>query len=152
VVIEGSLTSGAMQTANWALELGRPVFSVPGSIHVKGYEGCNMLLRDGASPAVRPDLTVEDFLAQTRIDRGERRGAEPRTLFGGEVRSLGGAPSAAGVREASILDALAHGQASLDGLRAQTGLSVRELSAAVAELEVVGLVERSGPGMYIRAP
>lgn len=152
VVIEGSLTSGAMQTANWALELGRPVFSVPGSIYAEGHQGCNMLLRDGAAPALRPDLTVEDFLTQTRIDRGERRGTGPRASHGGESHSRGGAGSAAGARETSVLEALANGQASLDSLMAQTGLPVRELSAVVAELELAGLVERAGPGMYIRAP
>jgi DNA processing protein len=152
VVIEGSLTSGAMQTANWALELGRPVFSVPGSIYAEGHQGCNMLLRDGASPALRPDLTVEDFLSQTRIDRGERQGTEPHACAGEESRSCGGQGNVAGARETSVLEALVNGQASLDSLMAQTGLSVRELSAVVAELELVGLVERSGPGMYIRAP
>jgi DNA processing protein len=152
VVIEGSLTSGAMQTANWALELGRPVFAVPGSIYAEGHQGCNTLLRDGASPALRPDLVVEDFLAQTRIDRGERRGSEPRPSSGGEPYSRGGPGNAVGARERSVLEALASGQASLDGLMAQTGLSVRELSAVVAELELDGLVERAGTGMYIRAP
>lgn len=152
VVIEGSLTSGAMQTANWALELGRPVFSVPGSIYSEGHQGCNTLLRDGAYPALRPDLTVEDFLTQTRIDRGERRESEPRPSLGGESHSPGGPGNAAGARETSVLVALANGQASLDGLMALTGLSVRELSAVVAELELGGLVERAGPGMYIRAP
>ncbi len=152
VVIEGSLTSGAMQTANWALDLGRPVFSVPGSIYAEGYQGCNILLRDGASPALRPDLTVEDFLAQTRIDRGERRGSELHPSAGAELCSHGGPGIAGGTREAGVLEALANGQASLDSLMAQTGLSVRELSAVVAELELAALVERGGPGMYIRAP
>lgn len=152
VVIEGSVTSGAMQTANWALELGRPVFSVPGSIYAEGHQGCNMLLRDGAFPALLPDLTVEDFLAQTRIDRGERRGTEPRPSAGGESVFRGGPGSAADARGANVLEALAHGQASLDSLMTQTGLSVRELSGVVAELELAGLVERAGPGMYIRAP
>ena len=76
VVIEGSPTSGAMQTADQAAILGRPVFAVPGSIYVDNHRGCNLLLRDGAAPALDPDTTVEEFLLQTRIERGERRPLE----------------------------------------------------------------------------
>lgn len=152
LVTEASQTSGALQTAGWALELGRPVFSVPGSIYVDGHLGCNRLLYEGAGPAIDPCVTVEDFLLQTRIERGERQasagsrwvlpGGLGRADVLGQVGSLGD----------SVLAELKCGPRSVDDLARRTGLSVRDLSVSLAELELRRLVTRVGPGTYIRAP
>jgi DNA processing protein len=152
VVIEGSQISGAMQTADQGATLGRPVFAVPGSIYAENHRGCNLLLRDGAVPAVDPEATVEEFLLQTRIERGERRLPE---RAGGAVRLENAQDPfrelvAAG-REA-ILEAIAERPRSIDALVARTGMTARHLTAALAELELAGLATRAGPGLYIRAP
>ncbi|MBN1629509.1 MAG: DNA-processing protein DprA [Thermoleophilia bacterium] len=152
MVVEAPRASGALQTVTWALALGRSVFSVPGSIYVENHRGCNLLLRDGAGVAVDPCVTVEDFLVQTRT---ERNGREPhdgstqavRRAGEGMLRDIGDGRD----REA-VLQALAAGPASVDGLIGQTGLSVRELTVALATLELDGLARRSGPGIYARAP
>jgi DNA processing protein len=152
VVVEASCTSGAMQTASWALEVGRPVFSVPGSIYADGHQGCNLLLYEGASPALEPCVTVEDFLLQTRIERGTRRAQEGlRRGAPGEPRA-GEVPLGRDPRGDVVLKALVSGPASVDELLGRTGLAVRELTAALAELELAGLAARAGPGTYIRAP
>ena len=152
IVIEGPPTSGAMQTAAQAAALGRPVFAVPGSIYVDNHRGCNQLLRDGAAPALDPDSTVEEFLTQTRIERGEQRALEPGD--GAAQKAVGTDPFrelvAAG-REA-VLEAVAERPFSVDALVARTGSSARHVTAALAELELAGLVARAGPGLYIRAP
>jgi predicted Rossmann fold nucleotide-binding protein DprA/Smf involved in DNA uptake len=54
-------------------------------------------------------------------------------------------------REA-ILEAMAEQACSVDALVLRTGIAVRRLSGALAELELAGLVARAGPGLYIRAP
>jgi DNA processing protein len=152
VVIEGSPISGAMQTADQGATLGRPVFAVPGSIYVENHRGCNLLLRDGAVPALDPDTTVEEFLLQTRIERGERRPPEPEG--GADRRGSGQDPFrelAAEGREA-ILEAIAERPSSIDSLVIRTGMSARHLTGALAELELAGLAARAGPGLYIRAP
>jgi len=41
---------------------------------------------------------------------------------------------------------------SVDALVLRTGMAVRRLTVALAELELAGLVTRAGPGLYIRAP
>jgi DNA processing protein len=151
LVVEGSITSGALQTAKWALELGRPVFSVPGSIFKEGSQGCNALLYEGATPALSPEVTVEDFLRETRM---ERRGREAT----GTVRAASGeqlALSLGGVTEPGsrqVLEALTAGPANVDGLVALTGLAVREVCVALGQLEVGGAIRRGGPGIYLRAP
>ena len=115
LVVEGSNTSGALQTARWALELGRQVFCVPGSIFRETSDGCNSLIYDGASPALRPDAVVEDFLRVTRMERGGRCGLKPARVAVGEQTQLtgigeGGGPSA------RVLGALRSGPSSVDGL------------------------------------
>jgi DNA processing protein len=150
LVVEAPVTSGALQTADAALELGRPVFTVPGSIYAEGYRGCNRLLYDGAGPAVEPCVTVEDFLLQTRIERGQRQvhGCSPLT-----ARSRQGSRSSApGSRNERVWAALGAGACSVDVLVERTGLTARELNAALAELELEGLTRRVGPGIYARGP
>ncbi len=151
LVIEGSPTSGAMQTADQTAGLGRPVFAVPGSIYLENHRGCNLLVRDGGGVAIDPEATVEEFLLLTRIERGERRPPERQARI---VRGTGQDPFrdlvTAG-REA-ILEALEERAYSIDGLVLRTGISVRYLAGALAELELAGLATRAGPGLYIRAP
>jgi DNA processing protein len=150
LVIEGAVTSGAMQTAEQAAHLGRPVFAVPGSIYADGHRGCNLLIRDGGVPALDPELAVEEFLLQTRIERGERRPPEPERVPAAGCQDLFRDLAVAG-REA-ILEAMAEQACSVDALVLRTGMAARRLTGALAELELAGLVARAGPGLYIRAP
>jgi DNA processing protein len=152
MVVEGSVTSGAMQTAGQAAALGRPVFAVPGSIYVDNHRGCNLLLSEGAVPALEPGGAVEEFLVQTRIERGDR---QPPVWEKAPVLAARGREPferLAAVGREAILEALAARPCSVDALVACTGLSVRYLTAALAELELAGLAARAGPGLYIRAP
>ncbi len=155
LVVEASQASGALQTANRALELGRAVFSVPGPIWLESHEGCNLLLYDGAYPALEPSATVEDFLFITRIERGERRRRRRQEKGPALDRRVGvGDGRSAGLdgRKQRILDALGAGPRSVDDLVKCTGMPVRELTAALAELELLGRTARAGPGLHIRSP
>jgi DNA processing protein len=150
LVVEGAVTSGAMQTAEQAIALGRAVFAVPGHIYLDGHRGCNLLLRDGATPAIDPPATVEEFLLQTRIERGERRPAEAMSGPGQGKQDPFMELAAAGRED--LLEAMDERPCSIDALVRRTGKAPRLLSAAIAELELAGLVRRAGPGLYIRAP
>lgn len=60
LVVEASLPSGTFSTADFALECGRAVFAVPGSIFAPESRGANRLIRQGASPITDPsDLASE---------------------------------------------------------------------------------------------
>jgi DNA processing protein len=150
VVVEGGVTSGAMQTAEQAAQLGRAVFALPGSIYLEGHRGCNLLIRDGAVPVVDAEATVEEFILQTRIERGDRHLPDQEGGRGGYHQDPFSETAAVG-REA-ILEALDGRAHSVDALVVRTGMVARRLTAALAELELAGLVTRAGPGLYIRAP
>lgn len=152
LVVEGGLTSGAMHTAGEAASLGRPVYAVPGPVGVENHKGCNMLLYDGATPAVDPELTVEDFYMRTRIERGERRRPTGVAEHARGASASGALPGLAVTGRESILEAVAERACSVDSLVARTGMSARALSAALVELELAGYVTRAGPGLFIRAP
>ncbi len=129
VVVEARERSGALITADLALEEGREVFAVPGEITSALSAGTNRLLALGASPL----LETADVLRSFGIDPAER-------------------PPAAGLSElaATALEALGDGPASIDELVAATGLGAGAVAAALSELELAGLAAE-GDGRYRRA-
>jgi DNA processing protein len=148
LVVEGSRRSGALQTAEAALELGRPVFAVPGLITGESHQGCNWLIYDGAAPAVDSSVTVEEFFLRTRIERKDRSLAVRKIAdLGSSEPARAGSPS-----HAPVLEALSDGACSVDGLVSRTLLEARQVTVALSELEIRGLVVRSDLGLYIRAP
>jgi DNA processing protein len=110
VVVEARERSGALITADFALEEGREVFAVPGEITSSLSAGTNALLRLGATPLTSAD----DVLEALGVERPQREAARHPLL--------------------QLLPATA------DELGRATGLPPGELAGALAELEVNGLV------------
>ena len=119
VVVEARERSGALITADLALEEGREVFAVPGEITSGLSAGTNALLRLGATPLT----SAKDVLEALGVD-GASRGAE-RPEIGGDA--------------AAVLARLGEHPASVDELARSTGLATGELAAALTELELAGL-------------
>jgi len=61
VVVECPKWSGSMITANLATEMGRPIYAVPGPIDRPTSEGCNFLIREGATLLSKAEDLLEDF-------------------------------------------------------------------------------------------
>lgn len=145
VVVEGSRRSGALQTASAALELGRPVFAAPGPMTANASAGSNWLIYEGATPVIDPSVTVQDFLRETRIERADRCPIAGANSGANRTTSVG-------QRWDPVLRAMDEGDNSIDALAIRTAMGVRQVGRALAELEIEGLVVRSGPGFFIRAP
>jgi DNA processing protein len=126
VVVEARERSGALITADFALELGREVFAVPGEITAALSAGTNDLLRQGAAPL----LSAADVLNALGLDPPDRPPLPPVS------------PAAAGV-----LRLLADGPREADGLARLAGRSSGEVAAALVELELAGLVDEA-QGFY----
>jgi DNA processing protein len=121
VVVEARERSGALITADLALEEGREVLAVPGEITSNLSQGANALLRLGATPAT----SAADIL--------EAIGIEPP-----DASPDGPAP---GTDAAAALTALEQGAATADQVVHATGLDPAAVAAALVELELAGLVE-----------
>ena len=120
VVVEARERSGALITADLALEEGRDVLTVPGEITSSLSKGTNALLRSGATPLTSAADVLE--------------------LFGIESE-----PAASDAPEAASI--LVHLPATADELVRLTELEPGPLAAALAELELAGLVVE-GEGTY----
>lgn len=126
IVVEAKRNSGSLITADHAIEQGREVFAVPGPIDSAGSEGPHDLIRQGA----RLTSGVADVLE-------ELGWVMPKTP--------GPKKTSDDPREQSVLDALAEGPRSLDGVAARTGLGAASLGGVLTMMELKGLV-RALPG------
>jgi DNA processing protein len=129
VVVEARERSGALITADLALEEGREVLVVPGEITSALSQGTNALLRLGATPVTR----VEDVFEAIGIERAT---AETPEL-------PAGSPALA------AFEALEEGPLTADQVARAAGIDSAAASAALMELELAGLVEVSA-GVYRR--
>jgi DNA processing protein len=129
VVVEARERSGALITADFALEEGREVLAVPGEITAGLSRGTNALLRLGAT-VVTAAADVLEAVALTPA-----RGTDPEPPPGGAA--------------AVVLAALDAGAATADEVVRAAGLDPAAAAAALSELELAGLVT-SAAGMYWR--
>ncbi|HMM48786.1 MAG TPA: DNA-processing protein DprA [Miltoncostaeaceae bacterium] len=137
-VIEAGERSGALITADFALEVGRPVLAVPGWPTDSGARGCNALLRAGAALLEdRDDLIHELPGARWRVE----------SPMGG----IGPADDAHGLA-GRILAALAREPLSADALGEQLGEGAATVAGTLAVLEVDGAVVRDDAQRYLVVP
>jgi DNA processing protein len=135
LVVEAALQSGSLITARLAVEQGRDVFAIPGSIHSTQSRGCHALIRQGAKLVE----TAQDVLEEFRIPSAANLIATPPDL------TLTTDPNDS---ENQLLQALGFDPCSLDALQARVGLPTPQLQAALLELELNGLVARLPGGLF----
>jgi DNA processing protein len=119
VVVEARERSGALITADFALEDGREVLVVPGEITSSLSAGANALLRHGATPVT----CAADVLEVVGVELPTPGGAVPDD------------PVAA-----AVLEAVVAGATTLDDLTRVTTLPAGQVAAALALLELDGIV------------
>jgi DNA processing protein len=140
VVVEASARSGALSTARWAVDLGREVLAVPGSIRSPVSEGTNLLIRDGA----RPFLGIDDlFEAVPELSAGVAGGS----ASGGVARQteLRLSPP---LRE--ILGRMGTDPVHPDTVGSALGLPASVVAARLGALELVGAVMSLPGGLVAR--
>jgi DNA protecting protein DprA len=126
--------SGALQTAQAAIELGRPLLVAPSDPWNLGALGGNELLRQGALPCLSSADLVRALGLSTAISR-----VPPQ----GDASTLSRAA-------ANVLGALARHASDVDALAVGCGMGADEVSAALSELEIEGFVMQKGAGHWER--
>ncbi len=132
VVVEASERSGALITADFALEQNREVFAVPGNINSPTSVGANMLIKQGAKIV----NSVEDVLEELPVNVGTKK------IPKGDSDGKTGTKS-----EGKVLNFIGWQPIHIEDLQKETGLQAGELNAFLARLEVDGSIERL-PGNY----
>lgn len=128
LVVEASLNSGSMITAEFAFKYGTKVFSVPGDIYCERSMGTNQLIKMGASVYTCPEQIVEFLKLNTAYQDGISRG-------------LGGSA------ENKILAVLKQKNISFDELVQISGMESSAISSLLINLELQNKIEEKG-GIY----
>ena len=125
VVVEARERSGALITADFALEDGREVMVVPGEITSSVSAGSNALLRLGATPVTAAADVLE--------------------VYG--IECVVALPESPGGLAGRLLERLAESPASIDELARSSGIAPGDVAAALIELELAGRISE-GDGVY----
>jgi DNA processing protein len=129
LVVEAALQSGSLTTARFALEQGREVFAIPGSIHSTLSRGCHALIKQGAKLVE----SAADVLDELRLPASAPARAHPTP------------PG-----EDPVLAALGYDPTDIEILASRCGLPLESVAARLLELELDGSVASLPGGRYQR--
>jgi DNA processing protein len=138
LVVEAAPRSGSLTTARHAVEQGREVFAIPGSIHNPLARGCHALIRQGAK------------LVETAADVLEELGVfiehAPQTSSPLPAAS----PDTPSSEQSQLLDYMGFDIITIDQLVARSGLTAAAVSSMLLILELDGRVVSQAGGRYVR--
>jgi DNA processing protein len=126
LVVEASVQSGSLITARMALEQGREVFAIPGSIHSPQSKGCHALIKQGAK-LVENSRDILD-----ELDFPSNAVVQPIVM------------------EHPLFVHLGFDPLDVESLAQRSGLTIGELSAILLQLELDGHITSLPGGLYQR--
>lgn len=141
LVAEAAMNSGSLITAKLALEQGRDVFAIPGSVKEARCRGSNGLIKEGAKLVDCAADMLEELLPQVELSLRARAIAGERVLP---------VPIELGPDDQRIYAVLSHEAQSVDAVIEQTGLSAAQVTAAMLTLELRGYVRQLPGPHYLR--
>ncbi|MGA8513885.1 MAG: DNA-processing protein DprA [Burkholderiaceae bacterium] len=149
LVVEAAIQSGSLITARMALEQGKDVFAIPGSIHSTVSKGCHLLIKQGAKLVESAQDVLEELqhpvaAYSVAFPANSKAPAEPFDSANTTSATDTTTPNHA------LLEALGHDPVSLDALIARTGIDAATLQARLFELELSNQVARLPGGLFQR--
>jgi DNA processing protein len=137
LVVEAAAQSGSLITARSALEQGRDVFAIPGSIHSPLSKGCHQLIRQGAK-LVESAQDILEEIPVTQTPSKENFSPPDAAINSSNTSSMTN----------QLLIAAGHDPVSIDDLVERTRFTLSEIQTSLLELELEGRIERLAGGMY----
>jgi DNA processing protein len=135
VVVEANVRSGALITADYALEQNREIFAFPGRTTDRGSAGCNKLIRDGRAKLV---TCTEDIFAELDLSLAVQQ-LEIKVAI------------PANDEEGTLLALLSHEPTHIDDLVRQAALAAPTVASTLMMLELKGSVRQVGMMSYVLA-
>lgn len=137
LVVEAARNSGALITADFALEQGREVFALPGKIDCATAFGTNGLIRQGAKLVSCADDIIEEFNFDAQECAQKKSGADtfPAGLTG---------------QEAVLYETIATCPADLDEIIEKTQLDIASISSMLLTLEMKKLIKQLPGKQFMR--
>jgi DNA processing protein len=148
LVAEAALKSGSLITAQFAVEQGREVFAIPGSIHSTLSHGCHALIKQGAKLVESAQDVLEEL--QSAMEWTPHANAEHDDEDGAPIQDNLHSEPLRDAEDSALLRALGFDPVALDGLQARTGLPTADLLAELMTLELRGFVARLPGGLFQR--
>ena len=134
LVVEAAERSGSLITADFALEEGRDVFAIPGSIYLASCKGTNQLIRHGAICCT----SVDDILSE--YGWKEEETASPTAHF---------RPPLTLEEEMVYRYCCQENEITSEEILQQSGLSVVKLTMILLQLQLKGYIQEVGSGRFI---
>lgn len=136
LVVEAAIESGSLITARQALDQGREVFAIPGSIDNPLARGCNALIRQGAKLVE----TARDVLEELPWCFAPANPSPPVREIEAELND----------DHRNLLKSVAYAPTSVDTLVRETGLPPESISSMLLVLELHGFISSAAGGYYCR--
>jgi DNA processing protein len=135
VVVEAQTGSGALITADYAVEQNREIFAFPGRATDKGSSGCNRLIKESRAKLVTSTEDILDDLDLTAaVQQLEIKAAIP-----------------ANDEEGRLLALLSHEPVHIDELSRQSAMPVPAVASTLMMLELKGSVRQIGSMSFVLA-
>ncbi len=140
LVVEAAQRSGSLITARFAMEQGKEVFAIPGSIRNPQARGTHALIREGAKLVESVDDIIEDlgplFATLFPVENKEKTKSDSGETYKGDQKL--------------IMESLGYDPVSVNELVERSGLTASEVSSILLSLELEGDVSSQVGGMYVK--
>ena len=141
MVVEAARNSGALITADFALEQGREVFALPGKVDSNTSYGTNGLIKQGAKLVT----TVDDVLEEIALPVIQRRQRPQRTQVSQKQPEIS-------PEESVVCHKLHEEPLTLDELVEKTNMDISRISGILLQLELKKLIKQLPGKLFVLSP